>query len=140
MNDAKPTCGWNEAKPYRQPESEPPVRSTDWLGDGGEHKCEVCGKVQLPLGWPTPRLCMECGRERDKTIPKACPFCGNSGQAVWKIKEPDTNSTAGVSAWIECAICHARGPRADMTELAMPWWNRRKSPNDELSDSHAKTK
>ena len=32
MNDAKPTCGWNEAKPYRPTESEPPVRSTDGLG------------------------------------------------------------------------------------------------------------
>jgi hypothetical protein len=32
MNDAKPTCGWNEASPYRSPESEPPVRSTDLVG------------------------------------------------------------------------------------------------------------
>jgi len=31
MNDAKPTCGWNEASPYRPPESEPPVRSSDLL-------------------------------------------------------------------------------------------------------------
>ena len=26
MNESKPTCGWNEAAPYRPPESEPPVR------------------------------------------------------------------------------------------------------------------
>lgn len=34
MNDAKPTCGWNEAKPYRPPESEPPVRSSEMVSCG----------------------------------------------------------------------------------------------------------
>ena len=29
----------------------------------GELTCEVCGKHELGLGWPTPKLCMECGRK-----------------------------------------------------------------------------
>ena len=33
MNDAKPTCGFNEAKPYQPTGSEPTVRSTGLLGD-----------------------------------------------------------------------------------------------------------
>lgn len=122
MNDAKPTCGWNEAKPYRPPESEPTVRSTDGLGDGGEHKCEVCGKVQLPLGWPTPRLCMECGRKRDMKEPKACPFCGINGQ--FRVQEND-----GSKFWLQCAVCKAQGPKADLQDLAVWEWNKRKSPN-----------
>jgi hypothetical protein len=43
-----------------------------------ELKCEICGKEEVGLGWPTPTLCMECGRKRDMTEPKPCPFCGNA--------------------------------------------------------------
>ena len=32
--------------------------------------CEVCGVREIGLGWPTPRLCGECGRKRD-TVPDA---------------------------------------------------------------------
>jgi len=56
---------------------------------------------------------------------EACPFCGNSGGAVWQLMEDD-----GRAAWIECAICHARGPRVELKELALPMWNRRRPPND----------
>jgi hypothetical protein len=87
---------------------------------GGECRCEVCGKIELPMNWPTPSLCAECGRKRDQQTPKGCPFCGIQG-SVWGVKEDD-----GSAFWIECAVCKARGPRTTLEGLAMPMWNRRR--------------
>ena len=65
-----------------------PVRSSELLGDGqriwnehGELTCDVCGKHELGLGWPTPHLCMKCGRKRDsrprrKTVQKPSALSG----------------------------------------------------------------
>lgn len=41
MNDAKPTCGINEAKPYQPTGGEPPVRSTGLIG-GDADTCRWC--------------------------------------------------------------------------------------------------
>lgn len=54
--------------------------------------------------------------------PKPCPFCGIQG-AVWPVQEND-----GSAFWIECAICHARGPSSQLQDLALWEWNRRMSP------------
>ena len=109
-----------------------PVRSSDGLGDGqriwnehGELTCDVCGKHELGLGWPTPHLCMECGRKRDMKEPKACPFCGINGQ--FRVQEND-----GSKFWLQCAICEAQGPKSDLQDLAVWEWNKRKSPNEKL--------
>jgi hypothetical protein len=48
-----------------------------------------------------------------------CPFCGGDG--LWKIKEDDKDE-----GWVECSICHARGPRAQPHQLATYYWNRRR--------------
>ena len=53
----------------------------------------------------------------DKQLP--CPFCGCTG--VWRVKEDD-----GSAAWLECSVCHARGPRVELEGMAEPYWNRRK--------------
>ena len=98
----------------------------------GNCVCRTCGKESLGLGWPTPRLCNQCGRKRDMTEPKACPFCGCSG--IFRIKENDSSAY-----WIECAVCHSRGPRVELEGLAMYQWNRRKSPNEKLTDAGPKT-
>jgi Lar family restriction alleviation protein len=99
------------------------------LGDDGQLTCLVCGKKELGLGWPTPRLCMECGHERDKVEPKACPFCGIQG-AIWKLKDDDGENA---EYFIRCAVCNAEGPKANLEGLAMMEWNRRKSPNADIS-------
>jgi hypothetical protein len=85
-----------------------------------ELKCEECGKEEVGLGWPTPTLCMECGRKRDMTEPKPCPFCGIN--ASMGVQEND-----GSKFWITCMICHAQGPKVDLQDLAMWQWNERKS-------------
>jgi len=68
---------------------------------------------------------MECGHERDKVEPKACPFCGIQG-AIWKLKDDDGENA---EYFIRCAVCNAEGPKANLEGLAMMEWNRRKSPN-----------
>jgi hypothetical protein len=88
-----------------------------------ELQCENCGKKELGLGWPTPRLCMECGRTRDMKEPKACPFCGINAQ--YRVKEND-----GAKFWLQCAVCKAQGPKADLQDLAVWEWNKRESPNE----------
>ena len=110
-----------------QPEGVAAVRSSDLLGDRqriwnehGELTCDVCGKHELGLGWPTPHLCMECGRKRDMKEPKACPFCGIV--AAMGVQEND-----GSEFWMVCMVCDAQGPKADLQDLAMWEWNKRKS-------------
>jgi len=90
-----------------------------------ELTCEICGKKELGLGWPTPRLCMECGRKRDMKEPKSCPFCGIV--ATMGVQEDD-----GSKFWMVCMVCDAQGPKADVQDLAVWEWNKRKSPNTKL--------
>lgn len=52
----------------------------------------------------------------------ACPFCGCSGQ--WGV-QVDEGKFA-----IICAVCHARGPEAPLSLLAVHAWNRRREPNE----------
>ena len=85
-----------------------------------EHTCEVCGVTQLPLGWPTPKLCGACGRKRDMKEPKACPFCGVNAQ--FRVKSNDSTEF-----WLVCAVCHAQGPKVGLEGLAIYEWNRRRA-------------
>ena len=52
--------------------------------------------------------------------PAPCPFCGCTG--VFRVRENDDSA-----AWLECAVCHARGPRVKLEGMAEPYWNRRKA-------------
>ena len=80
-----------------------------------EYNCKYCGKKSdMPLNWPSPRMCVEC-----KPKFKPCPFCGIWG-AVWPIHDE-----AAKEFFIECAMCHAHGPRKPLAELAIHYWNRR---------------
>lgn len=82
-------------------------------------KCRKCGAGEdsTGLGWPSPTLCDKCA---PKTAP--CPFCGVWG-AVFRIHDEEAKVF-----FLECALCHARGPQAPLQGLAEPWWNRRKEP------------
>ena len=76
--------------------------------------CEAGGEDCLGLGWPMPDLCPDCA-------PKvaACPFCGTWGAVFYVHDEADP------SFFLECAVCHCRGPRGELKELAIRNWNRR---------------
>jgi len=70
MNESKPTCGWNEAKPYRPPESGPPVRSSeivlplcDWPTRDGK-RCGMPAKYEL--GWPDEPPCPICSLHQSR--------------------------------------------------------------------------
>ena len=76
----------------------------------------------MPWTWPAADLCGDCAKKQAGKEPKACPFCGITG-AVWGVQEND-----GSNFWIQCAVCHAQGPKVDLQELAMPAWNRRNEP------------
>jgi hypothetical protein len=79
-------------------------------------RCAKCGRIDPGQGWPWPRLCVACA---PKSWP--CPFCGSWG-AVWFVKDSDDGE-----AWVECAVCKARGPRVPLEGLALGAWNRRKA-------------
>ena len=51
---------------------------------------------------------------------KACPFCGIV--AAMGVQEND-----GSEFWMVCMVCDAQGPKADLQDLAMWEWNKRKS-------------
>lgn len=53
----------------------------------------------------------------EKVLP--CPFCGMDG--VFYVKENDSSAY-----WVECAVCHAKGPRCDLDFMAKQFWNRRR--------------
>ena len=112
LGDGKTEQNMNESKPC----------STEWIGDE-DLTCGKCGKKGVGLFWPTPILCDDC----DEKTPAACPFCGCRG--VWRVKENDSTAF-----WLECSVCHARGPRVELEGMAEHQWNRRKSPNVEVSD------
>lgn len=80
--------------------------------------CKKCGTESLGLGWPYVDLCKQC-----HPLPRACPFCGCTG--CHRVKEND-----GSAAWLECSVCHARGPRQEIEGMAEPMWNRRREPNE----------
>ena len=78
----------------------------------------TCAKCQIDgngFNWPSARLC-------DKCAPAElwCPFCGTWG-AVHRVKDAS-------GAWIECAVCHCRGPLAPLEGLAVHEWTRRIEP------------
>jgi hypothetical protein len=50
--------------------------------------------------------------------PSPCPVCGASGGAVYYVK-----NAAG--AWLQCAVCQARGPRTS-PDMARFLWDRRR--------------
>ena len=52
---------------------------------------------------------------------KACPFCGLDG--LWPIHDE-----AAGEYYLQCAVCHARGPTTDLPDLATWKWNRRQPP------------
>lgn len=62
-----------------------------------------------------------------------CPFCGCGTDAVFYLHSDD-----GDHFWLECAVCRASGPKGSLAGLALPNWNRRRSPNE--SGSPASTK
>lgn len=53
-----------------------------------------------------------------------CPFCGMDG--LWCVNDEDMGE-----GWVQCSVCKARGPVGRPHPLAIPYWNRRRSPNDE---------
>jgi hypothetical protein len=52
----------------------------------------------------------------------ACPFCGCSGHWAVQVEEGEFA--------IICSVCHARGPKAPLSVLAIHAWNRRREPNE----------
>jgi hypothetical protein len=92
------------------------------------HKCSACGKEEIPINWPSPNLCVECSQRQGANPPligglNACPFCGGDG--LWKIKEDHKDE-----GWVQCSICHARGPIGRPYQLATYYWNRRRPPTE----------
>lgn len=64
-------------------------------------------------------MCADCS---PKTA--ACPFCGTWG-AVYTVHDE-----AAQEFYLECAVCHARGPRESLAELATRNWNRRQEQRE----------
>lgn len=89
---------------------------------GNDCQCERCGETGLGLGWPSPRLCGKCDRHDKMTFAGPCPFCGVT--ACWGVKDDK-------EFWIECAVCHATGPKVQLEGLAIYHWNRRMLPTVE---------
>lgn len=56
-----------------------------------------------------------------------CPFCGMDG--LWRVKEDDRDE-----GWVQCSVCKARGPVGRPHQLAIYYWNKRRSPNTKLSN------
>ena len=52
-----------------------------------------------------------------------CPFCGVI--ALWPVKADDGEEA---TYWMECALCHARGPSVELSCMALLAWNRRPGP------------
>lgn len=82
MNEAKPSCGWNDATPYRPPE--PPLAPET----GSARVCPVCRRRQFA------DRCAFCTDEPRLGVEIACPFClgghfkpcqicGDSGSALF---------------------------------------------------------
>ncbi len=68
----------------------------------------------------SPMACLD-GAPLAGALSAACPFCGCDAQ--WPVKDES-------GAWLECAVCHAHGPKVELEGMARPYWNRRKPPND----------
>lgn len=84
-----------------------------------EYQCQYCGAEGTGLNWPSPRMCDVC-----KPKEAACPFCGTWGATF------GVNDEAAQEFYLECCVCHARGPREPLQDLAVSYWNRRKQPRE----------
>ena len=92
MNEAKPTCGWNESKPYRPPESEPPVRSSD--GCSALFACPFCGSERVELRYYNQPsvVCLDClavgpASERLLRFESNKQQCAAQATALWNRRE-----------------------------------------------------
>lgn len=57
-----------------------------------------------------------------------CPFCGVI--ALWPVKDDELDKY-----WMECAVCHAQGPRVALSGMALPAWNRRPGPTKDSREA-----
>ena len=61
-------------------------------------------------------------REPIGSVLLPCPFCGMDG--LWCVKDDYKDE-----GWVQCSVCKARGPVGSPHQLAIHYWNRRRSPN-----------
>ena len=59
------------------------------------------------------------------SIPAICPFCGSKDTAILFQASGILDGMCGITHYVACLACHARGPELEDEGMAVEAWNNR---------------